>query len=304
MIPCSPKKWIRNGPLDWRLPEAHAIYWASVGLKKAKEDPTKVKQDDLLQLRRVIYQSMLQAFHHGRLISNPFNQSYALGENLELIPKVNDAYETMMKEDPKDREHIADAHRNFLSDAVYFLYENDRIADAAKWYKLLGEEYPNKIILNGEPTSYPRNLTLDQYAVARVQSEVGDTSLERTTAVIQGLLASSYLALAIGQDERYAGFMNLARKVYDSYEKRINKGVSNQKRIGLPDFKLLNQNVLNNLLDPQKNLLPYAARAVIRTQLAMPAETNAPPVTTISTNAPATIISSPTNAPATNSVGK
>ena len=31
------------GPLEWRLPEAHAIYWAALGLKKAEENPTKVK---------------------------------------------------------------------------------------------------------------------------------------------------------------------------------------------------------------------------------------------------------------------
>ena len=41
--------------------------------------------------------------------------------------------------------------------------------------------------------------------------------------------------------------------------------------------------VLNLLLDTQKGL-PYAARAVIRTQLGMPAETNVPPET-VSTNA-------------------
>ena len=28
----------RYGPLDWRLPEAHAIYWASVGLDRSKKD--------------------------------------------------------------------------------------------------------------------------------------------------------------------------------------------------------------------------------------------------------------------------
>ena len=27
------------GPLDWRLPEAHAIYWASLGLESAKDNP-------------------------------------------------------------------------------------------------------------------------------------------------------------------------------------------------------------------------------------------------------------------------
>jgi hypothetical protein len=53
------------GPLDWRLPEAHAIYWAALGLEKAKENPDKVKGDDLITLRRIIYQSMLQvsSFH-------------------------------------------------------------------------------------------------------------------------------------------------------------------------------------------------------------------------------------------------
>ena len=57
------------------------------------------------------------------------------------------------------------------------------------------------------------------------------------------------------------------------------------------------------MLDPQKGL-PFAARAVIRTQLGMPAETNAPP-RTISTNAIApAVLSAPTNAPATNSATK
>ena len=36
------------GPFDWRLPEAHAIYWGAQGLQKAKENPDKVKPDDLI----------------------------------------------------------------------------------------------------------------------------------------------------------------------------------------------------------------------------------------------------------------
>jgi hypothetical protein len=61
--------------------------------------------------------------------------------------------------------------------------------------------------------------------------------------------------------------------------------------------------VLNLLLDPQRGL-PFAARAALRTQLGMPAETTAPPQTD-STNAVAPTVSPvPTNAPATNSVGR
>ncbi len=292
------------GPLDWRLPEASAIYWAAIGLEDAKKHPDKVKADDLITLRRIIYQSMLQAFHHGRIINDPFAQTSSLEPNLALIPKVNAAYETNMLEDAKYRENIANAHRNFLRDAVYFLYENNRVAEAAKWYKYLGQEYPNKIILDGDTNSYPRNLTLDQYAVARVQEEVGDTSQERITGVIQGLLVRSYYELAIGQDDRHAGFKLLAWKVYDSYMGKISKMKSNLERVGLPPFDVLNRNVLNRLLDP-KDGMPYAMRAVLRTDLGMPAEapatpaqpgaTNAPPATT--TNALETVTNSAPPAP-------
>ena len=114
-----------------------------------------------------------------------------------------------------------------------------------------------------------------------MQSELGDTSQERITAVIEGLIARSYYDLAIGQEDRYAGFKLLARKVYHSYQKKIGKMQSNLERVGLPPFEVLKRTVLNELLDTQKPLLPFAARAVIRTQLGMPAETvstNAPPV--------------------------
>jgi hypothetical protein len=283
------------GPLDWRLPEAHAIYWGAVGLQKAKENPDKVKADDLITLRRNIYQSMLQAFYHGRFIANPFNKSYELGPDLGLIPKVNDAYETMMREDEKNRDHIAIAHRNFLRSAIYFLYEENRVADAAKWFRYLGEKYPDKPILDGDPNSFPRNLTLDDYAVARVQEEVGDTSQERTTAAVQGLLVQAYRALALGQDDRYAGFRLLAAKVYEHYQAKISGMKSNLQRIGLPPFADLNRAVLDRLLDPQEGA-PFAARAIIRSQLGMPGETNVPPMTVLTNTPAAATVSS--NAPA------
>ena len=283
------------GPLDWRLPEAHAIYWGAVGLEKAKENPGKVKADDLITVRRNIYQSMLQAFYHGRYIANPFNESYALAPDLGLVPKVNDTYETMMREDEKNRDHIAVAHRNFLRTAIYFLYEENHVAEAAKWFRYLGEKYPNKPIIDGEPNSFPRNVTLDEYAVACVQANVTDMSQDRMTAAVQGLLVRAYSELAIGQDDRYAGFKLLAGKLYEHYKAEISDRKANLQRIGLPPFADLNRAVLNQLLDPQQGL-PYAMRAVIRSQLGMPGETNAPPMT-VSTNTPAAETVS-SNAPA------
>jgi hypothetical protein len=281
----------KYGPLDWRLPEAHAIYWAAQGLDDASRHPDKVKQDDIMTLRRSIYQSVFQAFHHGRLIVNPFQEdSIQEAPNLALIPEVNAAYEEMMKADPQMAEHISTAHRNFLRDAVYFLYEDNHVAEAAKWFKYLGDKYPNKTIIEGQTNSFPRNVTLDEFAVDTVQIDVNETSQERVTSAIEGLLLRAYSDLAIGQDDRFEGEKLLAEKVYQRY---VNKayGSGGNKRLALPPFPILNKFVVNQLLDPQQGV-PYAARLALRTQLGLPAETNAPAI--LLTNAPDTTL---TNAP-------
>ena len=271
----------RYGPLEWRLPEAHAIYWAALGLEKAKENPTKIKEDDLITLRRVIYQSMLLSFQRGRLVTNPFAQAFEFGPNLEIIPKVNFAYEQAAREDEKNRDHILRAHRNFLRDAVYFLYEYNRLADAAEWYKYLSTKYPEKMLLDGKPNSLPANLTLDQYAVARVQGDVSDSGgHDRTEGVIEGLLVHSYRSMALGEDGPAAGFRLLAQHIWSAYQSRIPKG--RLSAIGLRPFDDIDQEVRKRMLDPQHGE-PPEVRAVLRTKLGELPETNTPPA---ATNAP------------------
>ncbi|MGB7769145.1 MAG: hypothetical protein WBN22_09885 [Verrucomicrobiia bacterium] len=280
------------GPLDWRLPEASAIYWAAFGLEKAKENPGKVEQSDLTMLRRSIYQSMLQAFYHGRLVINPIDESYDLYPDLDLVSKVNDAYETeyAAEPDPGQKNGIAHAQRNFLRDAVYFLYEDNRMAEAAKWFAYLSRKFPDQPLLDNDTNSLPSQLTLDQYAVACVQEDVGGTDQNRTTADVEGLLAQAYYELTIGDDDRYTGFKLLAAKVYQNYVAKT-ANFDSAQRVALPPFDDMNRTVLNRLLDPKQGM-PFAARAVLRSQLRLPPETasiNAPPAAAISTNAPGAV---------------
>lgn len=284
------------GPLDWRLPEAHAIYWYALGLKKATNNPNAVAPTDfhLMQLRRGIFQSEQQAFRQGRMIVNPFTHSVELAPDLDLIPKVNAAYLQMYNEETNQgqRTDILRAQRNFLRYAIYYLYYNDRITEAAHWFKYLGEKFPNQPIIDKQPHSYPRNVTLDQYAVAVAQENIDGSSQQNVTSLVQGLLTHAYVNLAIGQDERAAGLERLAQKVRDHYQAVMGR---DQPRAALPPMNSLKREVLNKLLDT-KNGLPYAARAVIRSKLGMPAETvstNAAPPAVTSTNATPTATNSP-----------
>jgi len=286
------------GPLEWRLPEAHAIYWAAKGLEMAAKNPRRVNTNDLIRLRRVIFQSMLMSFRRGRLIPDHVNRRFQFGPNLDIIPKVNYAYEEAMEEDPANRENIRIAHRNFLRDAVYFLYTAGRQTEARKWFDYLAEKYPDKPLIEGRADTLPGRMTVDQYAVARVTEDIGETDPIRIRAHLEGMLAHAYARLILDLDDEALAYQRLARLVYDTYMEKI-KG--SEMRVGLPPFREIAGDVLQRLLEPEQSPLTAEERAILRTKLNLPAEmpgpapgTNAPPVSA-GTNAP---VSSATNAPA------
>ncbi len=264
------------GPLEWRLPEAHAIYWAALGLEKAKLNPTKIKEDDLITLRRVIYQSMQISFQRGRLVANPFAKAFEFGPNLDIIPKVSAAYEQAAQDDAKNRDHIEKAHKNFLKDAVYFLYVHNRLTDAAYWYQYLGKKFPNSTLLDYQTNSFPRNLTLDQYAVSRVQEDVTETmSRDRIKAILEGLLTDALRSLALGEDERAAGYKLLAEKVRTTY---ASKTQARGEALAISSLDDIQREVVNRMLDPEHGVMPEM-RAVLRTKLNLGPEPAAPAAT-------------------------
>ena len=276
----------KHGPLEWRLPEAHAIYWASLGLRAAADNPTKVKAEELIQLRRVVYQSMQLSLQRGRLIADGYAKRFDFGPNLEIVQKVSDVYEQAMIDEPGMKNNIETAHRNLLGNAVYFLYEHDRIPEALKWYKYLGEKYPSKTLLSNVPDSFPGNTSLEEFAVGRIVEDVSETSRDRVKAAMEGQLARSYKQLILGDKKRSAGLRHLAQMLRQAYMKNI-AGGANEKRIGLPSVEEVEQQVLGRLLDPKENYWPPEMRAALRSALGMPLET-ALPVST-DTNAPPAI---------------
>ncbi len=273
------------GPLDWRLPEAHAIYWFARGLQQAEKDPGKIKADDLMTLRRGIYQTMLLSFKRGRLVLSPHLREVDFRPNLAIIPKVDAAYKQMMEEEPKQREHIAVAHRNFLLEAIAALRTYNRNPDAAKLYEQLKREYPNKILFAEDTNSFPANLTFDEYALRPIQENIEETDRDKIQGTIEGMLNETYLDLVRGEDDRAAGGRALAQRIHEVYMAKIGKNF-NEARVGLPSFAATDRTVRDAWINPS-NDAPAEIRAILRTKLNLPAEaapaTNAPAA---STNAP------------------
>ncbi len=285
-----------HGPLEWKLPEAHAIYWAAKGLDEAKKNEQRIDPKDLIMLRRMIYQSMQLSFQRGRMIVGKVDGHFVFREfvpNLAIIPKVSAAYEQAAEEDVNSRENIKTAHRNFLRDAVFFLYTYNHQADAIRWYKYIAEKYPDKALLESMPNTLPRNLTLDQYAIGRIQGELGSPGRDKAMAILQGLERTGLESLAIDDDDRYLGMDGIAQKVWQMYEDKISVNKETLVRVGIPPLADIRRSVLRDLLAKDSGFPPELA-AQLRTKLGLAADALPAPVTTeiaptpaaVSTNSP------------------
>lgn len=275
----------RYGPMEWKLPEAHAVYWAARGLEEAKKNSRDIDPKDLITLRRMIYQSMQLSFQRGRLLIGKDGTNNAVRDfvpNLAIIPKVNSAYEQAIDEDEKNRDNIRTAHRNFVRDAVFALYMYNRQKDAIQWYRYLAEKYPDKGVLEGKPDSFPRNVRLDDYAIERAAGEIDSLGQDKARMILEGMERTALDHLAMDDDDRFLGMEAMAKKVLARYEAKIGVNQSSDERLRIY-WADIRQDALRNLLGGE--LSPILA-AQLRTKLGLPA--NWQPPERPSTNAPTT----------------
>jgi hypothetical protein len=236
------------GPLEWRLPEAHAMYWAHLGLKHSKKK-------DLITLRRVIYQSMQMSVLRGRLISiSPI----AFGPDLDKAAQGNAAYERMMEEETEMKYAVATGHKTYLVQLVYLCYAHNRLKDANQWFALLKQRYP-EVVKPG--------LTVEEFSLERLIGTLEIPGHDRTKAVIEGLITQHFYSLALDDDDRAEGADAMARKLWNIYMERSGGMREALKLMPYQDMKAA---ILQELLKPGNSNFPLPMQLRLRTRLGLP----------------------------------
>ena len=241
----------KHGPLDWRLPEAHAIYWNSVGIDHAKGK-------DVRRLRQGIYQSMNLSYQRGRLVISS-NAPPRLLPNLEIVPKVDAAFlEQLATVEPFQRDSVRNAHRNFLRNVPYQFFIFNRVREGEQWLRYGREKYPE---------AFPPNVALAEYAVTLAAANVGEQSQNKVNGLVQAFVIQSYYKALEGEADAANEYMLRAGEMWDAYMKRSG-GVERTQLTPLNEIKQL---VRDDMLNP-KTGLPAEQRAQLRTALGLPAE--------------------------------
>ena len=237
--------------LDWRKPETQAIYWAMVGLKRCRHNPSK--ENDLRKLERIVYQSMMYSFDRGKLNTPSgrmippdqyFKNPLSVVPNMDLTERTHQAYLDMAALAKKEREANIKgtyqiAHMNFLRRVVEWNYYYDREEDTLKWMKVCLELYPQHMTAFTGYNLKTDTYDLDKFVLNRLKDAVGRGGIDKTYAILIGLLIRHFTHLAMGEEEEAVKHLNMAEDLHKRYTGRFSTAAEN--RVNLPEFSIILQ---------------------------------------------------------------
>lgn len=270
----------KYGPLEWRLPESHAIYWASYALEHCHSDRP-------IDLRRVVYQSLQLAVRRGRLIDFPEIDDYVYAPDPSKITSANNAYLEMIRADPGHQKNIGDAHKNFLLFAITLLDGTAMKTQAHQWFDYMLANYPDAMAEYG---SY-REMIRKRLVEGALQG-----GPDKVPTVLRAL-ATQYLDYQIMEQGDLALLMKeKAENVHEAYLERFRR--ANEERIRIPTWKqILDDVVRERTQNPPPIGYPYnlAAKLCLLRGIPYPAkerqaatpEPFLPPGTSYKTGSPA-----------------
>ncbi len=213
------------GPLDWRVPESHALFWAWRGRQLALEAHARPGAHAALRGCDVmIYQSLAALFRKGRLAFEPGSGRYLATPDLAVFPRAIRAYEEALARHGDTVFH--EAFANFLGEAAIVFYGYGHYDQARACYEDLLRRYAPE---DGAPP-------FDQYvrdSLTRMQQPESDLAPENAVAAVEGLFYRAFDQAADGQADRAAESDGQARRFWDVYM-RARVSDDHRRRTGLP----------------------------------------------------------------------
>ncbi len=222
-------RFIRQwGPIDWRHPAAHALYWGALGVERGEERYTKESKGlfDFVNTNRVVMQAMQELFRGGEIYFNYvdfvqggqgfymampdpyFAESY--GDLQEQIVRLGGIFEDSTR---RAMTPYAAGYENFLTDVIALFYRRGEVNVAEMWlnklrtFALQTVNDPNKVDEYSKP--------LDEFVQAQLWDRYESPNIARQE--VFGALQGAYSSLLQGDTERFRSMMDYATNAHRYY---------------------------------------------------------------------------------------
>lgn len=254
------------GPVDWRHPASHGLYWSSMGVDIGQKLLNRADQDLLNTMRMVIF-SLQDLADSGRVIFDPFTGRVDLLPDPRFFPVYGKAVDVVrgMEEQGLIEAGMAysieGGHENFLLRAIMFSYLYGSIEQA--------ERYRRDALQYAQRMHNVRSGRYDQPLEQLVLGEITENIdlMRNTRGAIDAMLTQAFLrGIAINDVRSFSRQVALARLVYDHYQTRVRgSAIAPQPRMGLLSFDELMTETYIGFMQSGNLDVPTKARVWINT---------------------------------------
>lgn len=216
------------GPIDYRLPAAHALYWGARGTDVGRMEVNEHNADslDFVNAFRLVMQSVQDLWRFGDVYFNYLDVHEQRPAYYQGVPNPYfvSTYGTMLDEvvsssglfeaDRRAYRQFSAGYENFLRDAVRFFYRRGDLTQAEYWLDIL-RNWPGQNM--NDPTRIEEMaLPLKEFAEKQLYDSIGSPQV--AVSEVYGALQGAYLAgLMIGDLDVFNGQMNYARDIHNYF---------------------------------------------------------------------------------------
>ncbi len=261
----------RFGPIDWRLPWTHALYWSTYGDHVSNE--TDIGSVNSLNNDRNILNSLKALTGYGNLTlvydrNNPELPFVYLQPEMGFVDVANAEFVLLGRqfraemrggnlrrraiegeEDPETTYiHFEGSHLNYLTLAIQAYYFLDP-ARGEQLLKYIRDEY--------RLTDPKWELAIEPFVVYTLNQEGEMPHQQAVEQLLNTAIRQAYVSAVTGDDERAESLMQRAHRMYQNHREQVTA-----RRLQLPDFVDLQAAQAMNLL--MGELPPLAARELYR----------------------------------------
>ncbi|MFT5423605.1 MAG: hypothetical protein ACI89L_001386 [Phycisphaerales bacterium] len=219
------------GPVDWRLPAAHGLYWAARGVDvgSMEVDERNSAAFDFVGAYRVYAQSLQEMFRSGELYYNFLDVVEGRYAYYQAVTNIDfaDGYGNILDEvvgntgifnaERRSYRPYAAGYENFMEDVMAYHYRRGDLNQAEKWYERLrtwtgrNNNDPDRNLLLSLPLAEFVKLNL----VDRMDSP--SVAVQEVTSALEGAI---FTGLLIGDDNAFHGMWSYARQAHAYYNEK------------------------------------------------------------------------------------
>ncbi|HEX8877916.1 MAG TPA: hypothetical protein VF777_14300 [Phycisphaerales bacterium] len=243
----------KYGPIDWRNPAAHALYWSATGVEKALLRVTDVnrKDFDFVNTDRLVIQSVQELYRSGRIYFDYFSFNLDLDSTYIAIPDPNFAqsYADLMEEidkrsdfDGKERAYsmYAAGYENFFIDVILYFYRMGMMDVANKYYRQLAV-WPGAN-LNDPQRTEKFSKELDEWARGQIadRQRSPNVAVQEVAAALIGAYAYGLLGGDPGLFDANMKYAAQAHAFFMINQRRLSASDPTNARMDVmePDFRV------------------------------------------------------------------